>query len=542
VLVFSGEMIAAVASGFLLAFSFPPFDQAWICWFALVPLLFVIRGKNCKKAFFLSFLCGVTFFVCLFHWILNLEGYTLLHHFLLAIYLGSYFGIFGVAFAYLSRRFDLFPILFFIPFIWVTLEFVRSNLSFLALPWGLLAHSQYKSLTLIQVATITGAYGISFLIIMINCVIAALIQAKISSRKNSISLGSRYHAKRHRIVIICSVVVILLFSLLYGHFKIKKSFSGPELKVAVIQGNIDQNMKWDPRNAGHIMETYRDLSLKASQSVPDMIIWPEAATPRAINRDPGLLRKINRIAGESGAYLLIGSTQTQKFSRNHSAGHSRYLNSAYLIPPPGHKIIGGNRYDKIRLLPFGEYIPLKNWIKWSYINVPPFDDYEAGTDVKIFRTPDCSFGVTICWENIFPDLVRELVQEGAQFIINIANEAWFGRSAAPNQFLSMSVFRAVENGVFVIRCVNTGISCIIDPRGRIVSRVKDREGKDTFVPGITVGPIIPAQSGTFYTRYGDWLAGLSIASSCGILLMTLFQSRRNRIIMLRNIKAWKRAI
>lgn len=529
------EIAASVAGGSLLAVGFPPFDQGWIAWFALVPLLLVLRGKKAGRAFFLSFLCGAAFFLTLFNWILNLSGYTLVHHVLLACYLGAYFGLFGAAYASLSGRFDPVTAAVFTPFLWVSLEFIRSNLSFLALPWGLLGHSQYRFLPLLQVTSVTGAYGVSFLVVMTSALLAALIRGIWSNARRSVSAEKPFRAFLSRQggkAMFFAAFGILVISLFYGQFALEKPIPGERLKVAVVQGNIAQERKWDPAYAEVILETYRRLSLEASRENPALIVWPEAATPRAINRDPDLMREIRGIAGDAHAFLLMGSTKYQKFSRGHSSGHSRYLNSAFLVPPEESKINGPGRYDKIRLLPFGEYTPLKDWIKWSHIGIQPFDDYEAGTEFTVFTAPDCRFGVTICWENIFPGLVREFVSHGAQFIVNITNEAWFGRSAAPYQFLSMSVFRAVENGVFVVRCANTGVSCVIDPHGRIVARVTDPDGSDTFVDGISVGSVIPAQSGTFYTRHGDWLAWMSLSISCGVLvfiLLPLFENRTLRI-------------
>jgi len=532
VLIVSGEIIAAFSVGVLLALSFPPFEQAWIAWFALVPLLLVLRGKKAGQAFFLSFNCGVSFFLSHFHWILPLSGYTLLHHALLAVYLGSYFALFGAAYACISRRFNPALIPLIVPFVWVALEFIRSNFFFLALPWGILAHSQYRFLTLLQVSSLSGTHGISFLLIMTNCIIAALISRRIARGKNGgLAMTPRrgvYSGRMERMVVL-TVLGILFFSLLYGHFALKKPFPGTALKVAVVQGNIAQERKWDPKYAGDILETYRRLSLEASREEPALIVWPEAATPRAINRDPDLLREIHHIAGDSDACLLVGSTQVQKFSRGRSGGQPCYLNSAFLIPPQEKKISGPKHYDKIRLLPFGEYTPLKDWIQWSCLGITHFDNLEAGTKFTVFTTPDCRFGVTICWENIFPGLVRQFVNRGAQFIINITNEAWFGRSSAPYQFLSMSVFRAVENGLFVVRCSNTGVSCIIDPHGRIVARVNDRDGADTFVEGTVTGSIIPGRSGTLYTRYGDWMAWVSLSLSCTALGAALMPDLKNRI-------------
>ena len=186
------------------------------------------------------------------------------------------------------------------------------------------------------------------------------------------------------------------------------------------------------------------------------------------------------------------------------------------------------RYDKIRLFPFGDYLPYKGILPWSFIGVPNISGYIPGEKYTLLELPNAQFGVTICWENIFPDLVRQFVKNGAQFIVNMTNEAWFGETAAPYQFVAMSVFRAVENRVYVVRCGNTGVSCIIDPYGKVVDRVKDENGKDIFVRGVLKGSIIPSKNKTFYTQHGDWPAWLSLAFSTVLLFVTIIKKPRPR--------------
>jgi len=241
------------------------------------------------------------------------------------------------------------------------------------------------------------------------------------------------------------------------------------------------------------------------------MIWPESATPRSISTDAKLQSQVRDLARSTAAYLLLGSTQLQKF-KVQSAQSARYWNSAFLISPePGE--VKSQRYDKIRLFPFGEYLPYKDTIPWRLIKVAEFGNYVAGKEYTVFKTPFSRFGVTICWENIFPDLVREFVRNGAQFMVNVTNEAWFGPVTAPHQFVAMSVFRAAENRVFMVRCGNTGISCSIDPYGRVVNRVRGTDGGDIFVQGYMHESIVPLDSKTVYNRYGDWFAWLCVAVS-----------------------------
>jgi len=326
------------------------------------------------------------------------------------------------------------------------------------------------------------------------------------------------------IAVVGTAVVLTGLTLGYGQMTVSRPIAGKEVKVAVVQGNIEQSKKWDLKYAAFIMNTYTNLSREVSKKQPALIIWPETATPGSISRRQKLYRQVSRIATETGAHLLLGSSQHQKFRKKNSKKF-KFFNSAFLIPPE--ERAKKQRYDKIRLLPFGEYLPLKGTIPWSWIKVPDVGSYTPGKVYTIFEVPAFRFGVTICWESTFPDLVREFVKKGAQVIVNMTNEAWFGKTAAPYQFLSATVFRAVENRVYVVRSANTGISCFIDPFGRIVDRVKDAQGRDIFVRGVLTGSVIPSDSKTLYTRYGDLLVWLSFICS-GVFLLTAFLMKEAR--------------
>jgi apolipoprotein N-acyltransferase len=321
-------------------------------------------------------------------------------------------------------------------------------------------------------------------------------------------------------VVITSLLFVLV--LVYGQLTISKPITGDRVKISLVQGNIPQERKWDRKFAREIMQTYAELTEEASKDQPALIIWPETATPGAITLNPRLYTELTRIVQNAGTHLLFGSAQHQKFEEK-GAKEFKYLNSAYLIHPES-RTTKNQQYNKIRLFPFGEYLPYRDIIPWSLINVRVSSDYLAGNKFAVFQHPDFRFGVIICWENLFPDLVRQFVRGGAQSIINLTNEAHFGKTAAPHQLVSISVFRAVENRVFVVRCANTGVSCIIDPYGRIVDRIKDEKGQDIFVRGVMSGWIIPFDSKTIYTRYGDLLVWIAIGGSVVFLAIATLKS------------------
>jgi len=518
------DLSLVLLSCVLLVLSFPSFDLGLFAWVGLVPFLIVINGKTSLYSFFFSFVCGVLFFLGTFLWILEVVKFMPLHHVTLLIYTGSYFGFFGLMFAFISRRWGIAPAFLAAPFLWVSLEYVRANFFFLALPWALLAHSQYQYPWIIQFASITGAYGISFLVVMVNSAFTLAILALLSRVRWYRLPASQVLSRREMIATVFPAVVLATLALLYGQITLSRPLVGKKVRISVVQGNIEQAKKWDRKYAKFIMQTYADLTREVAEDQPDLIIWPETATPRAINRDPKLFNEVKDIAKSAGTYLLVGSSQLHKFKVGDPKS-AKYLNSAFLIHPE-RTTSRSQRYDKIRLFPFGEYLPLKGTIPWAYINVPDIGGYVPGKEFTVFELPPFRFGTTICWEDIFPDLVRQFVKKGAQFIVNITNEAWFGKSAAPYQFVSMSVFRSVENRIFLVRCANTGVSCFIDPYGRIVDRVKDKSGQDIFVRGVLSGSVIPLVSNTFYTRYGDWLAWLSLPCSLIFLAVTFFKKNQ----------------
>jgi len=516
---------AAAASAMLLWAGFPKVDLAFLPWVGLVPLLLAIIGLRPVYGFLLSLLAGMIFFLGVFHWILAIPGYTFLHHGLLAVYLGSYFGAFGLAICFVSKNGKQLTALIAAPFLWVLFEYIRANLSFLSLPWGLLSHTQYEVPLVTQIASFTGASGVSFLIVLANAALAGTILTLTKARRNEADAPFTKLIPLRDVAFTLTALMLIIFNVLYGYVTISRPVSGERIEIALVQANIEQNKKWDKNYAVYIMETYRALTRKAALDSPALIVWPEAATPRAVFHDAKLYRDVLQIAQSSGTYLLFGSSHPQKFKRPGSKD-LKFLNSAFLVPPDLKGPIN-QRYDKIRLLPFGEHLPYRDTIPWASINVPELTNYKPGTSLTVFEHPAFRFGVTICWESLFPDLFRQLVKKGAEIVINITNEAWFGDTAAPYQFLSMNVFRAIENRIFLVRCTNTGISCIIDPFGRVASRLMDSSGAEVFIRGILSGSVIPQKNNTVYTLIGDWLVVLCVVGSAGFLGFSFLNRKNN---------------
>lgn len=521
------DFALALFSSLLLVASFPKVDLGFLAWIGLLPILIASNGKSLKYSFILWFVCGLFFFGGVFYWTFAIPKYTVLHHSLLGLYLPPYFAFFGLAIGFISKRWGVTPALFAGPFIWVSLEYVRSNLSFMALPWALLAHSQYQYPATIQISSVAGAYGVSFLIVLVNTAVAQMIIGPSPLWRGLAGLKKVAPWTRGSFFLPIATAVLFILALGYG----EKTLSGPTerriIKASVLQGNISQERKANPRrHAPYIMERYADLTRRATLDGPDLIVWPEAATPGFILKDISLHQKMVSTVRESNTYLLVGSSEYAKFTTTLPKEKTMKSGNTALFFSPEGKILG--QYLKIHLVPFGEYIPLEGIIDWPHFIVPSEKKlHEApGEEYTLFNLKKAKFGVVICWEHVFPDLFRTFVQNGADFMLNITNEGWFGDTAAPHQMLAISVFRAVENRRAIARAANTGISCFIDPHGRITGRVQDNQKKDTFIAGYLTGEIPISDYKTFYTKHGEVFVYICIAIALLMMAISLVRGKR----------------
>lgn len=508
---FTISLATVLLSGALLCAAFPSYDLPLLAWAAFVPLFYTLARIRPLVAFCLSFWWGVAFYTGIFYWLFDLPDYNVLHHALLGVYLCPLTGLFGWLFCYLWNRVSPAAALLAAPFVWVAQEYLRSNFFFLSLPWALLGHSQYQNPAVIQIAEFTGVYGVSFWIISVNSALAALVFLLMKGRfKPSF-------APRARRVWACTAAVLMATAGLaaYGRAHLSRLPTGETFRLSVIQPSIEQVKKWDPIHAAEIMRILSDLTAAAANDRPDLIVWPETATPKSIMADRPLYEQVRSIAAAADCFLLLGSAQLAKFKLG-DPQTAKFMNLAYLMPPDRNDSTI-QQSEKVRLMPFGEYLPHADRIPWKRLYVPEVQGYIPGKQFVVFKQGSVVFGVPICWENIFPDDARQFVQKGAQFLVNITNEAWFGHSAAPYQFLSMNVFRAVENRVYVVRCANTGISCFIDPWGRVVSRVSGADGSEIGAKGFLTDDVRLSGEKTFYTWNGDLFA--KTASVIAILIL-----------------------
>jgi apolipoprotein N-acyltransferase len=504
------EILLSLLSGILLIFSFPNFDLEFLAWFALVPLFYSIDGKGLYHSFKLGFFTGFVSFLGILYWIivavhtygnvpLILSGLILL---LLVTYLSLFIGAFTFLTRLIQTRSGIQTILF-TPILWVALEYLRSFL-LTGFPWAYLGHTQYLNLPFIQMADITGVYGLSFVILSVNAALFAVLH--------------QWPKRTFPFKEVAITVLILLSFLIYGYVKIRhvdrETIKSPPLKLALVQGNIDQSIKWDKSFQLETLKIYGRLSMRVAEDKPDLIIWPETATPFFFQEAKEYQPIVLEIPEKTNAFLLFG-TPFYKIEK----GKVNYYNSAFLISP-SKKLIG--KYDKIHLVPFGEYIPLRKLLFFVESSIGEgIGNFKPGEESFNFSLPQGKFGVLICFEIIFPDLCRRFVKDGADFLVTITNDAWFGRTSAPYQHLSMATFRAIENRVFIARAANTGISAFIDPKGKIV----DQGG--IFAEEAMNGTIRLMKGKTFYTLYGDIFAWSCSGFSIFFLLHALIRRQRD---------------
>jgi apolipoprotein N-acyltransferase len=512
------NLTLAPLSALLLVLSFPAFDLAFLTWIALVPLLLAVSRQNLWGALFSSWLAGIGFFMGHCYWMNEVPGFRPIDFTVCGIYLGSYLGMFGLAYAFLLRRTRLPPAVL-VPPLWVTVEYLRAHVGFLGVPWGLLGHTQYENPLLMQIASWTGVYGLSFLIALVNAAIVEMVLPLLSTSPEQ-SPG------RVPPLALATVLFGLLgVSLLYGVRTVAIPLQAETVRVTVLQGNVPQALKWRPEYRRLSLETYSKLTKEAvaATGATSLIVWPETSVPGSLTQDLGVMNTVTTLVKEVNTPLLIGSLQRPRFGAREFR-QANWLNNALLVSPTP-RIIG--QYAKIHLLPFGEYLPYKDILPW-----PPHvaarlekDALLPGTEYRVFDLEGKRFSVLICWESLFPELARRFVQNGAEFLINMTNEAWFGDTAAPRQFLAMNVFRAVENRTVLIRAANTGISGVIDPYGRILGRVQDHSHRDTFVSGYLTETIPLSRERTFYTTHGDVWAYLNIIFVTAFFTLAVLRQR-----------------
>jgi apolipoprotein N-acyltransferase len=478
------KYLPALVSGVALVFCFPVFDFHYIAWFALVPFLSSLWDKSGREAF-------------IYHSINHYGGMPFVASIsivlLLSLYESLFIGLFALIFSKKIRDSSL-PALFLAPVFWTVLEFLRSY-ALTGFPWSSLGYSQYSSLTLIQFADITGIYGVSFILVAVNGAVSDLLIAR--KRRARMPLFHLSPTIAGYVLLFLSLGAILV----YGIKRLGEGVPGKEITVSVVQGNIEQDIKWDPSYQRSVINVYRSLTHEAMFKHPSLIVWPETAVPFYFGYNKGLTAEITEFQKSLNTYLLLGAITLK--------GPGMLSNSALLL--------GGNgelkhAYDKMHLVPFGEYVPLRQALFFVDKMVVGIGDYLPGESIERFKTPHGEFATLICYEIIFPGLTRKFYKDGGDFLVTITNDAWFGKTSGPYQHFTMAVFRAVENRKPVIRAANTGVSGFIDSNGKIL------KSSSLFERTVLTEDIITDGRRTFYSRFGDLFSYLCIIITVVLLI------------------------
>jgi len=492
--------VAALAgSAMHLAFPRPGWDL--LGWIALAPVLaLAATARTPGRAFLEGWVAGLAFFLLLMRWLTHTMttfstmpmAAAVLVVVAMAAYLGLFWGGVAWAVAWLGRRMGP-RALWLAPALWVAGELARTYL-LSGFPWGLVGYIPSRRLTVIQIAAWTGVYGVSALLVLVN---TALAWAAVERRGRSIA-GA---------LLVAGAAVA--GTLLVGRAHLAP-IDGPTVPVAVVQGNISQAVKWDAAFEAETLAIYAALT-RAAAPGSRLVVWPEAAMPAYVRFEPGALRWLTDLAADVRVPLLVGVPDAETDGKKVS-----YLNSAFLVESGGLR----GRYDKMHLVPFGEYVPLKRLLFFVEAIAAEIGDFTPGRQVATLPLEGTRFGTVICYEIIFPDLFRRFVAEGASFMTNITNDAWFGDSGGPVQHLAMVPLRAVENRVAIARAANTGVSAFVLPSGEIQSTL----------PLGTRGTLradLPLRQGTtFYTRFGDAFAYACAALAGAALLGGVAAGRR----------------
>lgn len=501
-------LLCAAATAWLVYQSYPSVSRHELAWFALAPFIWgVTKTKGFWSSFFYGWLTAFLFLAGIFYWIYYtcLHGGGLSQGLSVAAWLGLaglmavQFALFGGSCYFLRKTGPFFPLLAACGF--VTLEWLHQTIAYygLGFPWVMLGYTQWNAPEMLQLASFTGVYGISFLVAFTGA-----------------SLGWAFATRglKDGVWHMCLAAAVFLGAYTYGHYSLPSDSTQNtfkpllSLKTAIIQPNIDQYKKWSPEYESEILQTLADMGQSLERQNIRLTVWPESAVPGALTEAP-YYQLFADTASRTGSFQFIGS--------NVEEGEKQYV-GAYLMTPNSDNL---QSYRKTKLVPFGEYIPLESIVRSVFKDVSVLGELGTFTPGVRGQKPldigGVLLGETICYESIYPQLWLSQNRQGAKLFVNITNDAWFFNTAAPYQHLAVNVLRAVETGRPVLRAANTGFSAVIDPFGRIEqqSNLFTREILQTSIPLTIDG------RKNFYTQWGDWFAWLCAAFYFTLLISTV---------------------
>jgi apolipoprotein N-acyltransferase len=502
--------VLAVATGLLLGAAQPKIDWNILAWFAWIPLILAVRGQSPRRVFLLAYAAHAVAFTILLYWIevvVRVYGNVpIFFAFIPMAMLVAYCAVWMSLAFWWARKVELrYPrlnMLWTLPVFLTAGEWLRGQV-FTGFPWGHGAYSQYRNLEVIQITEVVGVDGVLFLLV------AASVGA--------VALADRLRTGRGGAQALVAVALIAV-TLVYGNLRLatvrsELAESKRTVRVGLLQGNIEQAQKWDADFREKTLDIYERLTDVAVAQGAQLVIWPETAAPfYYAHGQRGPSQRLENLARRTATYTLFGAPASEEID-----GHRYYRNRAYLLNPAG-DLLG--HYDKSHLVPFSEYVPLPWLFGWIQKLIPVVGSFAAGENRHVLAVPGARFGVLICYESIFPDEVRRFVQNGADFLTIITNDAWFLRTSAAYQHIGMAVLRAVENRVPVLQAGNTGVTAVIGPDGAMRPALPIFE-EDTLVETLTL-----IRKNTFFTGYGEAFAYATLLFSA--ITIVLLMPRRRR--------------
>ena len=504
----------AVLSSVLQILVVPKPALFFLGWIAFAPLIYaLLRGRGgegelvdsegrslrpftVRQGFLIAWCCGILWYLGTCYWIYPvMNGYGGLNPIAASLItiafcliMALHHGAFGGLVVLMARRSSLGnrrP-LFLAPFFWVAIEYFRDRVT--GVPWLPLGSAQIDNVPFARIAEVTGVYGLSFAVMLVNCAFVA---------------GLLLYGRRRMNLLISATAAAIALQM--GVFAKAEQF--PETKHALlVQENVPvlDPAQWTPQLYDQTIGSLAQLSVPRGASSttdePSLIIWPESPAPFFID-DPRLRPWLTTIARDSNSYMVVGSVGT---AESKVPGSDQLLNSALVVDPQGQYV---GHYDKIHLVPFGEYVPMQEYLFFAKKLTREVGDFARGTDRKVFDINGTRVGVFICYESIFPGEVRQFTANGAQVLINISNDGWYGNTGAPFQHLQMARMRAIENHRWILIATNNGVTASIDPYGRVVKKLPRN------VRSVLMAPFSPQIETTFYVRNGDVFAWICVVIS-----------------------------
>ncbi len=483
------NLLLAVSSGVLFALAFPSTSLSFLAFVAFVPLLaLLVRCTSGRAAFAWGWTSQTVAWLIMTPWVVRVMshygGLPLPLGVAIFIAMSLFLGLYGGVFAWAVFRFRLghsFGRWLLVPLAWASVEYARTYL-LTGFPWNLIASAIVDYTSFAQFARAAGPYLLGAMVVFSSTVLAWLITQRVTPIARVLVIG------------FASILIFVwwMSGLVAAKLTMRPTGIAPAT-AAVIQPNIGQEMRWDAENTMRIYNEMIALTRKAIAGGAEIVIWPESTVPLAFASNDFFKRQIEEISATHHVDIILGSVAEDP------AKASRIWNSAFLVSEGR----SSGRYDKIRLVPFGEYVPLRKMLFFAEKLVRAVGTFEFGTNDRPLQGK-FAYGPAICYEVVFPQLTRKQVRNGADVLVTITNDAWFDGSSAPRQHLNQARLRAIEGDRYLLRAATTGISAFINPAGQIVEQLPMNRS------GIIFAKFQARRSTTPYVRFGDWFAWLAV--------------------------------